>query len=143
LFCRAISDPMMYYNRLNDERSALSRSTIFSAAKPALRSPHMIGRNHSRNKGRKPVRDEELEKTGTVLPTTIPDIEYGRGEIEKQITERTRQKIADFGSNCSNERFKRSKYNRRCGEDYRAHVQRATPNRRAIPFRGTRRSGEH
>ena len=62
-------------------------------------------------KGRKPVRDEELEKTGTVLPTTIPDIEYGRGEIEKQITERTRQKIADFGIELLDERFKRSKYN--------------------------------
>src|SRR6266487_4099642 len=66
-----ISDPMLYYNRLNDE----------------------------------------LEKTGTVLPTTIPDIEYGRGEIEKQITERTRQKIADFGIELLDERFKRSKYN--------------------------------
>ena len=57
------------------------------------------------------MRDEELEKTGTVLPTTIPDIEYGRGEIEKQITERTRQKIADFGIELLDERFKRSKYN--------------------------------
>jgi membrane protease subunit HflC len=57
------------------------------------------------------VRDEELEKSGTVLPTTIPDIEFGRGEIEKQITERTRQKISDFGIELLDERFKRSKYN--------------------------------
>src|SRR5262249_40425982 len=57
-------------------------------------------------KGRKPVRDEELEKTGTVLPTTIPEIEFGRGEIEKQITERTRQKITYFGIELIDERCK-------------------------------------
>jgi membrane protease subunit HflC len=45
------------------------------------------------------------------LPSTIPEIELGRGEIEKQITERTRQKIADFGIELLDERFKRSKYN--------------------------------
>ena len=62
-------------------------------------------------KGRKPLRDEELEKSGTVLPSNIPEIEFGRGEIEKQITERTREKIAGFGIELLDERFKRSKYN--------------------------------
>src|SRR5439155_243059 len=38
-------------------------------------------------------------------------IKLGRGEIEKQITERTRQKISDFGIELLDERFKRSKYN--------------------------------
>ena len=45
------------------------------------------------------------------MPSSIPEIELGRGEIEKQITERTRQKIADFGIELLDERFKRSKYN--------------------------------
>src|SRR5205085_1559299 len=58
-----------------------------------------------------PLRDPELEKSGTVLPSKLPDIQLGRGEIEKQITERTRQKIADFGIELLDERFKRSKYN--------------------------------
>jgi modulator of FtsH protease HflC len=62
-------------------------------------------------KGRQPLRDTELEKSGTILPSNIPDIQLGRGEIEKQITERTRQKIADFGIELLDERFKRSKYN--------------------------------
>ena len=57
------------------------------------------------------MRDPELEKSGTVLPSKLPDIQLGRGEIEKQITERTRQKIADFGIELLDERFKRSKYN--------------------------------
>ncbi|MFZ1191561.1 MAG: protease modulator HflC [Pseudolabrys sp.] len=103
-----ISDPMLYYNRLNDERSALSRlDDILGSETRTAVATHDLVEIIRVTKGRKPVRDEELEKTGTVLPTTIPDIEYGRGEIEKQITERTRQKIADFGIELLDERFKR------------------------------------
>src|SRR3954464_1471560 len=107
-----ISDPLLYYNRLNDERSALSRlDDILGSETRTAVATHDLVEIIRVTKGRKPVRDEELEKTGTVLPTTIPDIELGRGEIEKQITERTRQKIADFGIELLDERFKRSKYN--------------------------------
>src|SRR5438128_1624086 len=107
-----ISDPMLYYNRLNDERSALSRlDDILGSETRTAVATHDLVEIIRVTKGRKPVRDEELEKSGTVLPTTIPDIEFGRGEIEKQITERTRQKISDFGIELLDERFKRSKYN--------------------------------
>src|SRR5678816_3487987 len=107
-----ISDPMLYYNRLNDERSALSRldDILGSETRTAVATHDLVGIIRV-CKGRRPVRDGELEMTGTVLPTTIPDIQFGRGEIEKQITERTRQKIADFGIELLDERFKRSKYN--------------------------------
>ncbi len=107
-----ISDPFLYYNRLNDERSALSRlDDILGSETRTAVATHDLVEIIRVTKGRKPSRDEELEKTGTVLPSTIPDIEFGRGEIEKQITERTRQKIADFGIELLDERFKRSKYN--------------------------------
>src|SRR5438874_8203667 len=107
-----ISDPLLYYNRLNDERSALSRlDDILGSETRTAVATHDLVEIIRVTKGRKPLRDEELEKSGTVLPTTIPEIEYGRGEIEKQITERTRQKIADFGIELLDERFKRSKYN--------------------------------
>jgi len=107
-----INDPTLYYNRLNDERSALSRlDDILGSETRSAVATHDLVEIIRVTKGRKPARDEELERTGTVLPTTIPDIEYGRGEIEKQITERTRQKIADFGIELLDERFKRSKYN--------------------------------
>src|SRR3954452_11990839 len=107
-----ISDPLLYFNRLNDERSALSRldDILGSETRTAVASNDLVEIIRV-TKGRKPLRDEELEKTGTVLPSTLPDIEFGRGEIEKQITERTRQKIADFGIELLDERFKRSKYN--------------------------------
>jgi membrane protease subunit HflC len=107
-----ISDPLLYYNRLNDERSALSRlDDILGSETRTAVATHDLVEIIRVTKGRQPVRDEELEKTGTILPSTIPDIQLGRGEIEKQITERTRQKIADFGIELLDERFKRSKYN--------------------------------
>lgn len=107
-----ISDPFLYYNRLADERSALSRlDDILGSETRTAVATHDLVEIIRVTKGRKPLRDEELEKTGTVLPSTLPDIEFGRGEIEKQITERTRQKIADFGIELLDERFKRSKYN--------------------------------
>src|SRR5467141_5207349 len=107
-----ISDPLLYYNRLNDERSALSRlDDILGSETRTAVATHDLVEIIRVTKGRQPVRDEELEKSGTVLPSNIPDIQLGRGEIEKQITERTRQKIADFGIELLDERFKRSKYN--------------------------------
>jgi modulator of FtsH protease HflC len=107
-----ISDPTLYYNRLNDERSALSRlDDILGSETRTAVATHDLVEIVRVTKGRKPLRDEDLEKSGTLLPSTIPDIELGRGAIEKQITERTRQKIADFGIELLDERFKRSKYN--------------------------------
>ncbi|MEP7078488.1 MAG: protease modulator HflC [Chthoniobacterales bacterium] len=107
-----ISDPLLYYNRLNDERSALSRlDDILGSETRTAVATHDLVEIIRVTKGRQPERDPELEKSGTILPSSIPDIELGRGAIEKQITERTRQKIADFGIELLDERFKRSKYN--------------------------------
>src|ERR1043166_6055143 len=107
-----ISDPLLYYNRLNDERSALSRlDDILGSETRTAVATHDLVEIIRVTKGREPLRDPELEKSGTVLPSKLPDIQFGRGEIEKQITERTRQKIADFGIELLDERFKRSKYN--------------------------------
>jgi modulator of FtsH protease HflC len=107
-----ISDPLLYYNRLNDERSALSRlDDILGSETRTAVATHDLVEIIRVTKDRKPIRDEELEKSGTVLPSNIPEIQLGRGAIEKQITERTRQKIADFGIELLDERFKRSKYN--------------------------------
>lgn len=106
-----ISDPLLYYNRLADERSALSRlNDILGSETRTAVATHDLVEIIRVTKGRKPLRDEELEKSGTLLPRTLPDIEFGRGEIEKQITESTRQKIADFGIELLDLRFKRSKY---------------------------------
>ena len=107
-----ISDPLLYYNRLNDERSALSRldDILISETRTAV-ATHDLVEIIRVTKGREPLRDKELEQSGTILPSTIPDIALGRGAIEKQITERAREKIADFGIELLDSRFKRSKYN--------------------------------
>ena len=106
-----ISDPLLYFNRLNDERSALSRldDILGSETRTAVASNDLVEIVRL-TKGRKPLRDAELEKTGTVLPSDIPDVELGRGAIEQQITDRARQKIEGFGIELLDERFKRSKY---------------------------------
>ena len=106
-----ISDPLLYFNRLNDERSALSRldDILGSETRTAVASNDLVEIVRI-TKGRKPLHDAELEKTGTVLPAEIPDVELGRGAIEQQITERARQKIEGFGIELLDERFKRSKY---------------------------------
>lgn len=106
-----ISDPLLYFNRLNDERSALSRldDILGSETRTAVASNDLVEIVRL-TKGRTPVRDAELEKSGTVLPSNLPDIELGRGEIEGQITKRAREKIEGFGIELLDERFKRSKY---------------------------------
>ncbi len=107
-----ISDPLLYYNRLNDERSALSRldDIVGSETRTAVATNDLVEIIRV-IKNRKPVRDEAMEKAGTILPSNIPDIQLGRGEIEKQITERARQKMSDFGIEMIDSRFKRSRYN--------------------------------
>ena len=107
-----ISDPLLYFNRLNDERSALSRldDILISETRTAVATNDLVEIIRV-TKGRQPLRDKELEQSGTILPSSIPDIALGRGEIEKQITERAREKIADFGIELLDSRFKRSKYN--------------------------------
>jgi membrane protease subunit HflC len=62
-------------------------------------------------KGRQPLRDTELEKSGTVLPVKLPDIQLGRGDRETNGTDPA--KIADFGIELLDERFKRSITTRR------------------------------
>src|SRR3954447_15208523 len=128
-----ISDPLLYYNRLADERSTLSRldDIVGSETRSAVASNDLVEIVRV-TKGRKPVRDEALEKSGTVLPANIPDIEVGRGKVEQQITERARQKIADYGIELLDSRFKRSKYNPAVAEKI---VERISSERHQIAAR--------
>jgi modulator of FtsH protease HflC len=128
-----ISDPLLYYNRLNDERSALSRldDILGSETRTAVASNDLVEIVRV-TKGRKPLRDEEMEKTGTVLPSNLPDIELGRSAIEEQITQRARQKIEGFGIELLDERFKRSKYNPAVAEKI---VERMSSERHQIASR--------
>ena len=107
-----IRDPLLFYNRLSDERSALSRldDILISETRTAV-ATHDLVEIIRVTKGREPLRDRELEQSGTILATHLPEIALGRLEIEEQITQRAREKIADFGIELLDSRFKRSKYN--------------------------------
>ncbi len=96
---------------MNDERSALSRldDILGSETRTAVASNDLVEIVRL-TKNRDPLRDAELEKTGTILPSNLPEIELGRGAIEQQITQRARQKVEGFGIELLDERFKRSKY---------------------------------
>ena len=64
-----ISDPLLYYNRLNDKRSALSRLDDILGSETRTAVASMISsRSSGITKGRQPLRDSELEKSGTVAP---------------------------------------------------------------------------
>ncbi len=106
-----ISDPLLYFKSLNDERSALSRldDILGSETRTAVAANDLVEIVRL-TKNRDPLRDAELEKTGTVLPSNLPEIELGRGAIEQQITQRAQQKVKGFGIELLDERFKRSKY---------------------------------
>src|SRR5215212_9986554 len=128
-----ISDPLLYYNRLNDERSALSRlDDILGSETRTAVANHDLVEIIRVTKGREPLRDPDLEKSGTILSTLLPDIQFGRGMIEKQITESTRQKIADFGIELLDQRFKRSKYNPAVGQKI---IERMSSERHQIAAR--------
>ena len=128
-----ISDPLLFYNRLTDERSALSRlDDILGSETRTAVANHDLVEIIRVTKGRQPLSDPELEKSGTIIATALPDIRFGRGEIEKQITESTRDKIADFGIELLDQRFKRSKYNPAVGQKI---IERMSSERHQIAAR--------
>ena len=67
-----ISDPLLYFNRLNDERSALSRldDILGSETRTAVASNDLVEIVRL-TKGRTPLHDPEFEKSGTVLPSNL------------------------------------------------------------------------
>jgi membrane protease subunit HflC len=128
-----IKDPMLYYTRLFDERSALSRlDDILGSETRTAVATHDLVELVRTTKGRTPLRDEELEKSGTVLPTVLPEIEAGRAQIEKEITERSRVKLHDFGIELLDLRFRRTNYNPAVGAKI---VERMSSERKQIAAR--------
>jgi membrane protease subunit HflC len=80
-----ISDPMLYYNRLNDERSALSRlDDILGSETRSAVATHDLVEIIRVTKGRKPVRDEELEKTGPFCQPQFPILSTGAAKLRNR-----------------------------------------------------------
>jgi len=114
LFARwRITDPLQYFLRLRDERSAQSRldDILGSETRNAVAKHELIEIIRT-TKDRVPLRDATLagsdqeEDFGVLVP-----IQKGRKLVEKEIFEAAAQKVQVFGIELLDIRFKRINYN--------------------------------
>lgn len=114
LFARwRITDPLQYFLRLRDERSAQSRldDILGSETRNAVAKHELIEIIRT-TKDRKPQRDELLteverkQKMGTLVP-----IQKGRLLVEQEIFYSAAEKVKVFGIELLDIRFKRINYN--------------------------------
>ncbi|MEM9479604.1 MAG: protease modulator HflC [Verrucomicrobiota bacterium] len=108
-----ITDPLSYFQRLRDERSALSRldDILGSETRNTIAKHDLIEVVRS-TKDRVPAQSEELmeaDRTGTV--GSMKPIRRGRVMLEEEIFEKSRGKLSEFGIELLDVRFKRINYN--------------------------------
>ena len=121
-----ISDPLKYYQTLRDERSALSRlnDTVGNAVRSVIARHDLVEVIRT-------DRDRKLPKAVTSLspapaavppptapaqvaadaPGTLPKIQFGREELEKQVMEQASAAVERWGIKLLDVRFKRINYN--------------------------------
>ncbi len=105
-----IADPVTYYKKLRDERSALSRlnDIIGSETRSVIAGHNLIEVVRSRI-DRKTVRDETLAAADSNLGV-LPPIQYGRSVLEQQILKVSQPKVQPWGIELLDVRFKRINY---------------------------------
>ncbi len=108
-----ITDPMRYYLRLRDERSAQSRlEDILGGETRTAIARHELIEVVRTDKDRKPMRDESLGPIiGEGTLGVLKPIRVGRVGIEKDVFEAAAPKLAEFGIELLDVRFKRINYN--------------------------------
>ncbi|EHR6581194.1 protease modulator HflC [Vibrio parahaemolyticus] len=114
LFARwRIVDPLQYFLRLKDERSAQSRldDILGSETRNAVAKHELIEIIRT-NKNRKPLRDPLLSETERDLKIgALVPIQKGRQFVEQEIFSAASEKIKIFGIELLDIRFKRINYN--------------------------------
>lgn len=105
-----ISDPKTYFEKLRDERTALSRldDIIGSETRGVIASHDLIEVIRS-DKNRKPVRDEAIAAANPNL-STLPPIQLGRNALDQQILKAAQPKVRSWGIELLDVRFKRINY---------------------------------
>ena len=105
-----ISDPKTYFEKLRDERSALSRldDIIGSETRNVVASHDLIELVRS-DKTRKPQRDEALAAADSNLGV-LPPIRYGREVLTQQVLKASQPKVRAWGIELLDIRFKRINY---------------------------------
>jgi membrane protease subunit HflC len=114
LFARwKITDPLQYFLRLRDERSAQSRldDILGSETRNAVAKHELIEIIRT-TKGRTPLRDTLLtdEEVAQDIGALVP-IQKGRALVEREIFEAAAEKVRVFGIELLDIRFKRINYN--------------------------------
>jgi len=109
-----ISDPTIFFVRMRDERSAQSRidDIIGSEVRTSVARHELIEIVRS-DKAREPLRDEDLKTLPSGIGSlgTLPPIQFGRLELEKEIKRLAADKLLDLGIELMDVRFGRINYN--------------------------------
>ena len=108
-----ITESREYFERLRDERSAQSRleDVLGSETRNAIAKHDLIEVIRT-TKGRVPTQDETVELAeGPGQIGVLHPIEKGRKKIEEEILAAAKAKLADFGIDLLDVRFKRINYN--------------------------------
>jgi len=109
-----ISEPLQYFLRIRDERSAQSRleDILGSEIRNAIAKHELIEIVRT-DKDRKPMRDEALVGEQAVAGAigVLPQINVGRRKIEAEIKEAAAGKLREFGIELLDLRLKRVNYN--------------------------------
>jgi membrane protease subunit HflC len=113
LFARwRIVDPLQYFLRLRDERSAQSRldDILGSETRNAVAKHELIEIIRT-TKDRVPLQDATLADPNNTAVGTLVPIQKGRQSVEKEIIEAAAPKVRVFGIELLDIRFKRINYN--------------------------------
>jgi membrane protease subunit HflC len=109
-----ITQPLEYFRRLRDERSAQSRldDILGSETRNAIAKHDLIEVIRT-TKDREPTRDETLTEAGEGATNigVLHPILKGRKKIEQEIQSAAKVKLAEFGIELLDVRFKRINYN--------------------------------
>ena len=127
-----ISDPLQFFTRLRDERSALSRldDIIGSEVRNAVAKHDLIEIVRT-DKNRKPSVDAVVNPDAGQVTQLLP-ITLGRTVIENEVVRKAAPKLKDFGIELIDVRFMRLNYN--SGVSAKIH-ERMTSERQQIASR--------
>jgi membrane protease subunit HflC len=107
-----ISNPAQFFIRLSDTRRAQSRlDDILGSETRNTVARHELVEMIRTTKDRKAAVDETLAAGSGSVATGLPPIQFGRVALEKEITDEARGKLAEFGIELLDVRFKRINYN--------------------------------
>lgn len=105
-----IADPLRYFESLRDERSAMSRlDDILGSETRNVVARHDLIELVRSDRNRRPEQDAALGEAGAAVGS-LPPIEFGRPELEKEILAAAQSKVGLWGIELLDVRVKRLNY---------------------------------